>query len=474
MDWTSAEFWIESYNWTWPFLIYLLGLIATIEAIWNGRTSQGTLAWVTVLTFIPFIALPLYLFFGSRRFHGYKTARKASSNVSKELFFEHEMCSQAFINTHKTRLIIPLEAMSRLPQSEQNNVRLLINGEQTFAHIFQAIASAKHTILVQFYIVNDDELGRRLQQALIDKAKQGVKVYFLYDEIGSVSLRSEYLNTLVAAGIVCSRFNPRTLKRRLQLNFRNHRKLVVVDNETCFIGGHNVGDEYLGRTPNVDLWRDTHLQIQGPATLAAQLAFVEDWYWAQRTVLNLNWQAYISDKNTKALIIPSGPADTIETMSLSFVQLISSAKRRVWIATPYFVPDLNVMSALRLAALKGLDVRILLPDKSDNVIITLATRNYVSELRKLGITFLQYKPGFLHQKTMLVDNYLSYIGSANLDNRSLRINFELNALIECTEFALEVENMLLTDFSKSEPYPSEEHFLLTLASKAARLFSPIL
>lgn len=474
MDWTSAEFWIESYNWTWPAFIYLLGLFATIDAIWNGRTSQGTLAWVTVLTFIPFIALPLYLFFGSRRFHGYKKARKASSNVLKHLHFEHKVCSQAFISNNKTRSIIPLEALSRLPQSEQNTVRLLINGEQTFAHMFHAIEAAKETILVQFYIVNDDELGRRLQQALIAKAQQGVRVYFLYDEIGSVGLRNKYLSAMKEAGIFYSRFNPRNIKRRLQLNFRNHRKLIVIDGETSFIGGHNVGNEYLGRTPNIDLWRDTHLQIEGPSTLAAQLSFVEDWYWAQEEVINLNWEAKPSSHNTKVLIIPSGPADSIETMSLSFVQLISSAKKRIWIATPYFVPDLNVMSALQIAALKGLDVRILLPDKSDNFIITLATRNYVSDLRKLGITFLQYTPGFMHQKTMLIDDDLSYIGSANLDNRSLRINFELNALVECQDFARDVEMMLLEDFRVSARYPEDRNFPLTLASKAARLFSPIL
>ena len=474
LDWTTSEFWIEGYKWAWPALIYALGLLATVDAIWNGRTSQGTLAWVTGLTFIPFIALPLYLFFGSRRFHGYRTARTASSKVLKELHFEKTQCARAFVNNHKSDVIIPLEAMSRLPQSEQNNVRLLINGEQTFAHIFSAIEKATHTILVQFYIVNDDDLGRRLQQALISKAKQGIEVYFLYDEIGSVGLRTQYLTTMKKVGIQCSRFNPRNLKHRLQLNFRNHRKLIVIDGEMCFIGGHNVGNEYLGRTPNDDLWRDTHLQIHGPATLAAQLSFVEGWYWAQRTVLNLTWEAYRSEQNAKTLIIPSGPADTIESMSLSFVQLILSAKKRVWIATPYFVPDLNVMGALELAALKGIDIRILLPDKTDNIIIALATRSYVSELRQLGITFLQYQPGFMHQKTMLIDDDLSYIGSANLDNRSLRINFELNALIECKALATDVETMLKHDFSTSISYPKESHFFTTLATKAARLFSPIL
>lgn len=474
LTWTTAEFWIEGYTWAWPALFYVLGLMATIDAIWNGRTSQGTLAWVTTLTFIPFIALPLYLFFGSPRFRGYKQARKASSQVLKELHFEKKMCTDAFISNNKSRSIIPLEALSRLPQSEQNSIRLLINGEQTFAHIFDAIESAKETILVQFYIVTNDNLGRRLQQALIAKAKQGVRVYFLFDEIGSVGLRSQYLKEMKDAGIEYSRFNPRRVRQRLQLNFRNHRKLVVIDSKTSFIGGHNVGDEYLGSAPDVDLWRDTHLQINGPATLAAQLSFVEDWYWAQREVIELNWKVKLSEKNTKALIIPSGPADAIETMSLSFVHLILAAKKRVWIATPYFVPDLSVMSALQLAALKGLDVRILLPDKSDNIIISYATRNYVSQLRKLGITFLQYQPGFLHQKSMLIDDSLSYIGSANLDNRSLRINFELNALIECTDFASDVEAMFMEDFRVSVNYPRESNFFSTLATKAARLFSPIL
>jgi cardiolipin synthase A/B len=264
------------------------------------------------------------------------------------------------------------------------------------------------------------------------------------------------------------------IKRRLQLNFRNHRKLIIIDSETCFIGGHNIGDEYLSRDSKLGLWRDTHLQIDGPATLAAQLSFVEDWYWAQHQMLELNWQAYRSTKNTKVLIIPGGPADSLETMSLSFVHLIQSAKNRIWIATPYFVPDQTVTCALQLAALKGLDIRILLPEKTDNPLIALAARSYVDELSPLGIRFYQYQAGFMHQKVMLIDNHLSYIGSANLDNRSLRINFELNALIECLDMANQVEAMLREDFSHSLAYPKDSPLLLRLATKAARLLSPIL
>ena len=472
--WFDSTFLIDGIIWSWTLAIYLFGLAAAVDAIWNGRTSQGTLAWVVALTFIPFITLPLYIFFGSRKFHGYKKVRKSSLIVLKQLHTKQELYAHAYPNSKKSDVIIPLEALCRLPQSEQNHVQLLINGEQTFAYIFKAIKTAKYSILVQFYIINDGELGRHLQQALISKAKQGIRIYFLYDEIGSSSLKHRFLAPMIQAGIECSRFNPPKFKRRLQLNFRNHRKLVVIDGETCFIGGHNISDEYLGSASNFGFWRDTHLQIDGPATLAAQLSFVEDWYWAQQKILDLKWQAYNSDSNTKALIIPSGPADSVETMSLSFVQLILSAKKRVWIATPYFIPDLKVMGALQLAVLKGLDIRILLPEKNDNAIIALAMRGYVSELSELGISFLQYEQGFMHQKVMLIDDDLSYIGSANLDNRSLRINFELNALIECKRMAAEVETMFLHDFSGSKTYPQSSHFFLRLATKAARLLSPIL
>lgn len=451
-----------------------MGLVAAIDAIWNGRTSQGTLAWVTALSFIPFIALPLYVFFGSRRFHGYKKARKASKQVLHNLQIEKDHYQQTYSSKVKSQTIIPLEALSRLPQTGQNQVQLLINGEQTFAHIFQAIDHAQSSILIQFYIINDDQLGQRLQQALIKKAQQGIAVYLLYDEIGSSHLNQKFIHKLNQAGIHTSRFNPLQLKRRLQLNFRNHRKLIIIDGETSFIGGHNIGDEYLRRCGKKGIWRDTHLQIDGPATLAAQLSFIEDWYWAQEKILELNWQPYLSDQDKNVIVIPAGPADEVETMSLSFVHLIQQAQHRIWIATPYFVPDLKLMGALQMAALKGLDIRILLPSKTDNPIIALATQSYVSELSKLGIDFFQYQIGFMHQKVMLIDQDISYIGSANLDNRSLRINFELNALVEDKAFAKQVESMLIYDFSTSQPYPRDHSLLSQLGSKAARLLSPIL
>jgi len=469
--------WLNAEIWSWTFALYLSGLVAAVDAIWNGRTSQGTLAWVTALTLIPFIALPLYLFFGSRKFHGYKKARKAGKHALSLLKEQQKQCSKSYPSNDKSAFVLPLEKLARLPQTEKNHVQLLINGEMTFAHIFRGIDAAKSYVLIQFYIINDDRLGQRLQQALIAKAKQGVEIYFLFDEIGS-SLDDSYLDTLTAAGVHCSRFNPFSFKfkQKLQVNFRNHRKLIIIDGESCFLGGHNVGDEYLSRDSKLGQWRDTHLQIDGPATLATQLSFVEDWFWAQRKMPKLNWKPTVNPQclqNDKVLIIPGGPADTVETTSLSFVHLIQQAKERLWIATPYFIPDLKVMGALQLAALKGIDIHILLPDKTDNLLISYAMISYVSELRLLGIKFHYYHSGFMHQKVMLIDQELCLLGSANLDNRSLRINFELNALIESESLARQVEIMLLEDLSHSSDFTAPGIMTLFLA-KAARLLSPIL
>lgn len=466
--------WNDIATGTWTLILYSSGLLAALDAIWHGRTSQGTLAWVLALAVVPFIALPLYLLFGNRKFHGFHRARKASQRALLHLQQHQQSNRNVFPSLHKSPAIRPLETLSRLPQTERNQVQLLINGEQTFSHIFQALDHAKKSILIQFYSIQDGQLGKRLQEKLKQKVKQGIKVYLLYDQVGSSALSRKYIRQLSKAGVNCSRFNPLKVRIRMQVNFRNHRKLVVIDGETCFIGGHNIGDEYLGLNTKMGHWRDTHLQIDGPATLAAQLSFIEDWYWATNQLLELSWNAYSSAKNSKVLILPGGPADPIETTSLSFVHLIQQAQQRLWIATPYFVPDLNVMGALHIAALKGIDIKILLPHKTDNFLVSLATNSYVKELSQQGVHFFQYQSGFMHQKVMLIDDDISVIGSANLDNRSLRINFELNAVIECAQTAKEVDTMLSNDINDCLPFAIKHGKRHTLLTKAARLLSPIL
>jgi cardiolipin synthase len=469
----DSNFLINSVTWGWTLSIYLFGIMATIDAIWNGRTSQGTLAWVVALIFIPFITLPLYLFFGSKKFRAYKKVRESRSKVLAQINQQYLIEQKKYSNTQSAG-ITSLEKLARLPQAEDNKVELLINGEQTFTNIFKEIEAAQHCVLVQFYIINDDKLGKHLQEVLINKAKQGVKIYFIYDEVGSSNLDSLFLKAMTDVGVNCSRFNPFRFHKHLQFNFRNHRKLIVIDNKISFIGSHNIADQYLSHNAKLEQWRDTHLQIDGPAALAAQLSFIEDWHLASGNVPNLKWKPQKSTGTSKVIIIPGGPADMLETISLSFMQLIQQAEERLWIATPYFIPDLKVMGAFQLAALKGIDIKILLPKKTDSFIVTLAMQNYVAELSQLGIKFYLYEKGFMHQKVMLIDESISCIGSANLDNRSLRINFELNAIIECKELAGKVEKMLCNDLKQCKPFTKESRFFYKLLSKSARLLSPIL
>jgi cardiolipin synthase len=319
-----------------------------------------------------------------------------------------------------------------------------------------------------------------LQSKLIQKAKENVKVYFLYDEIGSHKLPQSYLRDMQIAGIVTSAFHTTKGKtNRFQLNFRNHRKIVVVDGKIAYVGGHNVGDEYLGKHPKFGAWRDTHVKIEGPAVQCIQFCFVEDWYWATKGIPELNWEpCRVADGRENALVIASGPADRLETCGLMFVQAINEARERIWIASPYFVPDLQILSALKLAALRGVDVRILLPEKADHRTVYLASFSYYQNTLPIGIKIYRYTAGFMHQKVFLIDSRCAAVGTANLDNRSFRLNFEITLLNYDSLFIKEVETMLSNDFDRSQPATMDDYthrpFLFKLAVRSARLLAPIL
>ena len=367
--------------------------------------------------------------------------------------------------------------MSRVPYTQGNALELLVDGEATFGAIFAALEAAEHYILIQFFIIKDDDLGRELHARLLRKAAAGISIRVLYDEIGSHALPKTYIETLRAAGIAVSAFHtPRGRRNRFQLNFRNHRKIVVVDGRVAFVGGLNVGDEYLGRGP-LGHWRDTHLRVRGPMVQALQRVFVADWYWATRQVPDVEWRPTATGDQI-ALIFPTGPADALETCSMFFHQAIVGARRRLWIASPYFVPDLPVFEALQLAALRGVDVRILLPAKPDHKLVYLASFSFLDAADRTGIQLYRYQAGFLHQKVVLVDDEVAAVGTANLDNRSLRLNFEVMAVAVDRTFAGQVAAMLERDFQQARRTSAADlrnrNWLFRWAVRAARLFDPIL
>jgi cardiolipin synthase A/B len=435
------------------FVAHVLGVICSFNALMGTRTAQGTIAWIVSLNTFPLAAVPAYFVFGRDRFQGYVTARAEMHELSQEQVDEVRNRVQPFVRevTEVGSGAWVGSRLAEMPYLGSNSVELLIDGEATFESIFAGIDQARKYILVQFYIVRDDEVGTALKEKLLAKAAEGVEVFFLYDEIGTRGL-SEYWQELTGAGVQCNSFHStRGLTNRFQLNFRNHRKIVVVDGKTGWIGGANVGDEYLGRNPDLPNWRDVHMKLTGPAVLELQLSFFEDWRWATDEVLPVAWQPLPADEgDATVLILPTGPADRLETCSLMYQQAIHSAKERIWIASPYFVPDEAVLSALHLAALRGVDVRIIIPEISDSAMVYYSAYAFVEELLESGISIYRYQPGFLHQKVFLVDDQLAGVGTANFDNRSFRLNFEVTALVHDAQFISEMEQMFEVDFDNSE------------------------
>ena len=355
--------------------------------------------------------------------------------------------------------------------------------------MLSAIAQAQDYILLQTYIIHDDEISTTFKNALIDRAKRGVRVYLIYDGVGSHKLPRSYVEDLQAHDIIVKVFrSSKGINRRFQINFRNHRKILVVDGHTAFVGGFNIGDEYLGKDPKLGDWRDTHLKVQGTAVKCLQRVFLGDWYWADRNIPEVCWTTQKENNcEQTAFILATGPADSLEACSLFFLNLINGAKERLWIASPYFVPSDSVLNALKLAVLRGVDVRIILPNKPDHLMVYFCAFSYYAELQQVGIQVYRYQPGFMHQKVILCDRNIAGVGTVNLDNRSFFLNFEVMAFVvdldteqadRTTDFVDNVEAMLKKDFESSRLVDfskySERPFWFKLAARVSRLMSPIL
>ncbi len=466
-------------------LFYLLGFLGAIDAIMKARTPQGSTAWAISLLTVPFLALPLYWIFGRTRSKNYaRLMRDFEGKIAPVLSqtgVDEDGPLQRFQATPSGTRGEPraFQKLATLSFTHSNEAHLLVDGHATFGAIFAGIDAAQYYVLAQFYIIHDDEIGRAFQQKLIDAARRGVRVYLLYDGIGSHGLPKRYLETLEESGVVTSAFSEqRSAFRRFRLNFRNHRKTVVIDGVKAFVGGLNVGDEYLGRDKKLSPWRDTHLAVAGPAVLGVQLTYLRDWYYGREELLEVQWEPLLSPADQCALVLASGPSDELETCGLMFAHAIESAERRVWIATPYFVPDGRVLAALQVAALRGVDVRILTPRQSDSIFFKYVPYAYYPDVALAGVQVHLYENGFMHQKVLLVDEEYASVGTANLDNRSFRLNFEMMVLLNDDGFAREVADMLERDFAQSTLLTDDElkerSFAFRLATQLTRLFAPVL
>jgi cardiolipin synthase len=468
----------EKFIFTGVIILHLIGAAHVLHALFRVRTPSATIAWMVCLVAFPWVTVPIYWFFGRDRFTGYVQTRQTND---KKLNTEVQALEKSLhphrVETGSTFLRSAVR-LGGLPLTRGNDADLLIDGKEIFESIFRSIAEAKEYLLIYFYIVKDDEVGTQFQEALIERAQAGVRVCFLFDEVGSHGLPNSYLKELRKHGIHCNPFGrTRHWWSRLQLNFRNHRKMIVIDGHDAFIGGVNVGDEYLGRSKKFGDWRDTHLRLQGPAVQAVQLVFLEDWYWACGQIPTLTWESDRKEEDATVAIVPTGPADDRPSFQLLIAEAINTARERFWIASPYFVPDDGILTALQAAALRGVDVRILLPEKPDHLLVWLSSFTYYHETLPYGIRVFRYSGGFMHQKAFLIDDRFAAVGTGNLDNRSLRLNFEITAILNAGEHVYEIASMFKEDFAKAREVSRDEFLdkpiLFKLAAKLSRLLAPI-
>ncbi|MDB5505955.1 MAG: Cardiolipin synthetase [Devosia sp.] len=461
------------------FLNFLLALGCAVREIFNSRTSQGSIAWLLSLLLLPFPTTVLYLVFGLKLFDDYSAIQRIDQRDARQL----RRAEMSLLDNPESDNWPVLARVSQIPFIAGNATELLIDGQATFDSIFAGIDRAQHSIFVQFYIFRDDELGKALAARLIARAEAGVVIQLLYDDVGCFTLNKQYFRRLRAAGIKVSSFNHRHRILRVfgptRINYRCHRKIVVVDGQEAWVGGLNVGDEYMGRSKRFGHWRDTHVHLNGPAALACTLSFCEDWQWATGEELQPFIPEMIEAPGTESvLVMPTGPADVLEDCAIAFTDVISRARKRLWIVSPYFVPDAEIQIALYAAAMRGVDVRLLIPAKPDHIVVWLASIAHASSMIDHGVAVFRYTAGFLHQKIILVDDEVAGVGTVNFDNRSFRINFEVTLWFTGIEMIKAVEAMLEEDFRYSKRLTLDERERLSWGMKflgqAARLFSPVL
>lgn len=466
-------------------VIHIVAVLTAFHSLQHVRTSQAVVAWVVGLITLPYLTLPLYWVFARHRFEGYREAiREVGKNHERSVVaIRRELISDADVSS--TSRASPLEQIANVldtPISQGNEFRLLVDGDEFFTTVLKQIQSATRYVYAEFYIIRDDDIGNRFADAIIERARAGVTVRLLYDEVGCLRLSSSYLVRLVEAGVDIHTFNTRQgWVNRFQINFRNHRKLIVVDGQRAVVGGLNVGDEYVGKAAWAGHWRDTGIAIQGKLTCKIQAVFAGDYYWAARANLpEADWEILQDEMadTGRAIACTTGPADVRPRAAMMFVAAINSARERLWISTPYLIPDNALMVALAMAKARGIDVRLLISGIADEWPVYLAGYHYERELAEVNIPVFRYNAGLLHQKCVLVDDSLAMIGSANLDNRSLYLNFELMIASNDRQIVTDVAAMLAQDFSNSTQSNGDDipirPWFARVGTAIARLFSPVL
>jgi cardiolipin synthase len=482
-----ARFWQDIAG--WAVLLNVVLTVATLLWVMHlKREPMSAIAWCLAVLMLPFLGPALFALFGYQTIHRPIEKRKRRRRAYREL--AQDAPAEANPGGGSPPVDVPArwEVLARLahhpdgfPVTAGNHLSFYQTGGPAYAAMLEAIAGAQHHVHIEFFIFRPDESGRRFIDALVAAAKRGVEVRFLYDSVGSYALSSRMLRELRAAGGKVAAFLPLLNPLyRVRINLRNHRKILVVDGRTAFTGGLNIGNEYVGESPKFGYWRDTHFRIAGPAAESLQRVFLEDWHFAtNEPVRGADYYPRAPFPGTSPVqVVHSGPDSEYKAIRETYFAGILRGRKRVWIASPYFVPDAGLRDALVLAAREGVDVRFLGLFRPDKWVPFLAARYYWGDLLAAGVKVYQYARGMMHSKYVLVDGEWASVGTANTDNRSLHLNYEVNCLVYDAAAVAELEEHYLNDLEWSVRLDpgvfATRPFASRLAENAARLLSPVL
>lgn len=480
---------------------YLLGAIISMTIILENRDPAKTMTWLLIFILLPGIGLIIYGVFGRniRKIKIFKT-QKLANNIKEEKLFENLEEIEALVRLEmdsirkdkllddeddvaKKRVISLLLNTGKFPFTVNNRVDVFENGNKKFDRLIEDIKNAKEHIHLEYFIIKDSDIGRKIKDILIKKAREGVQIRILYDDVGCWRcwFHRDFFNEMKSNGIKIEPFLPAKFPIiGGKLNYRNHRKIAVIDGDIGYTGGINIGDEYVGKNKKFGYWRDTHIRVEGTSVYMLQMIFLIDWYYTTREVIIT--KKYFPDIEYKGdcmmQVVASGPDSDWESIHYAYFSAICQAKKSVYIETPYFIPDESILRALKSAALSGVDVRIIFPKIADHKIVNNASYSYFDDILRSGGKVYLYTKGFMHSKVVIIDDKIASTGSANMDLRSFMLNFEINAFIYDKEIINIMTKDFFNDIKNSEELERDVFEKRSIINKTkqsiARLFSPIL
>ena len=467
-------------------LIHIINLLTIVYMVFKEkRSANSIIAWTLILYIAPFIGFIVFLLVG-RKMNKSNMFGIKNAEIKVLEKYDRQVKERSQVPVENMDMIMALETIDYSPYRNDNEVCMYSDGKEFFDALLKSLNKAKKSINIEFYIFKNDDIGTKILDILEEKAKNGVEVRLLYDSVGSRLLNRNVLKKLRAVGGKTGEFFPSWLKLiNLNMNFRDHRKIVVIDNKVAFVGGFNVGDEYLGKDKKFGYWRDTHIKFKGSAVKDLNLRFLADWRYATKEEVDLSHVLEISDENigepnTGMQIVSSGPnlSDRYE-IKLAYLKMIQRAKKYLYIQSPYLIIDKSISDSLKLASASGVDVRIMIPGKGDHPFVYWANLAYAGDLLEYGVKIYHYdRSAFLHAKTVVIDDEICSIGTANMDTRSFELNFEVNAFIYSETISKQQKSEFEKDILKSEELTLEKYQNrsrgVKIKESLSRLFSDVL